>query len=460
MLEIVIFLLLCFFAGYLFKKYKKGENYFYLITLLRSKKFLWVLDRLKFLPLEILADLGIISGFGLAGVWYLAKNRNLSKFKKLVVTLISAFALYALIFVILNLVSSSLLKSKNILPYLEFSFVAFGFAGFSVTTLILQAIEIITKYLIGIRPCPGIAPVLPGVSLPNVPITLPLYAWIPLFLILVIHEFSHGIIARKFNVCMKSMGILLFGFIPLGAFVEPDDKDMEKLPKLNNVRIYATGPIANFIVFVLAMLLSSLILQPLIVPQMKNLRELAVDGIIIENVTPETKFCGEVFRNSAYGILKPGMRILMVNEIPIKTLFDFANAAAINPNKIEITYRDLNGVIHTKIFEKNELGLIGITVKEKQKENFQYTLFQQLYLIFLFLLSGIMHWFILLNLIVAIVNFLPIVPFDGFGMSRIILPELLEFTKLPLKTRENLVVKFFTGFLILLFAINILPLFI
>ena len=58
--------------------------------------------------------------------------------------------------------------------------------------------------------------------------------------------------ARLFYIVIVNQGfipILLFGFIPLGAFVEPDDKDMEKLPKLNNVRIYATGPIANFIVF-------------------------------------------------------------------------------------------------------------------------------------------------------------------------------------------------------------------
>ncbi|RLG69731.1 MAG: hypothetical protein DRO04_02950, partial [Candidatus Iainarchaeum archaeon] len=109
---------------------------------------------------------------------------------------------------------------------------------------------------------------------------------------------------------------------------------------------------------------------------------------------------------------------------------------------------------------KNKMGLIGIAVKEKQKKNFNYSFMQYLQLVFLFLLSGIMHWFIWLNLVVAIVNFLPIVPFDGFGISRIILPELLAFTKLPLKTREDIIVKFFTGFLILLFAINIIPLFI
>ena len=461
MLEIAIFLLLCFLAGYLLKKYKKGESYFYLITLLRSKKYLWILDKLKFLPMEFIADLGIISGFGMLGVIYLLKqNAKMHKLMKAAVFCISAFILYFIISALISSVSSPLLKSKGIIGFLHGSFVIMGFAGFSITTLILQAIEIISKYLTGVRPCPGIAPVVPGVSLPNVPITLPFYAWIPLFLILVIHELSHGIIARKFNVSMKSVGILLFGFLPLGAFVEPDDEDMKKLPKLNNARIYATGPIANFIVFILAALFFSLILQPAIVPQMKHLREIAVEGIFIESVTKETEFCGETFQNSAYGILKPGMQILMVNNKPIKTLFDFMSAAQKDPNKIELTYRDLNGVIHTRTFKKNKMGLIGIAVKEKQKKNFNYSFMQYLQLVFLFLLSGIMHWFIWLNLVVAIVNFLPIVPFDGFGISRIILPELLAFTKLPLKTREDIIVKFFTGFLILLFAINIIPLFI
>ena len=42
---------------------------------------------------------------------------------------------------------------------------------------------------------------------------------------IIIHEFSHGILARVENVKINSIGLLLFAIIP-GAFVEPDEEKL------------------------------------------------------------------------------------------------------------------------------------------------------------------------------------------------------------------------------------------
>ena len=78
---------------------------------------------------------------------------------------------------------------------------------------------------------PQVQIVLPGVDLPGQAIYVPIvYGIIGLCTVLVVHEFGHGIIARVEGVRIKSIGLALFAVIP-GAFVEPDEEDVEKVNK-------------------------------------------------------------------------------------------------------------------------------------------------------------------------------------------------------------------------------------
>ncbi len=82
------------------------------------------------------------------------------------------------------------------------------------------------------------------------------YWIIAIAIIAVFHEFSHGIYMKLYGVKIKSTG---FGFLGpfLAAFVEQDEKDMEKKPKYEQIVILTAGVFANLILAVIFLLLLS-----------------------------------------------------------------------------------------------------------------------------------------------------------------------------------------------------------
>jgi len=82
---------------------------------------------------------------------------------------------------------------------------------------------------------------IPGLN-PFIPIG---YGIIALVIGIVLHELSHGVVARSQNIGVKSLGIL-WCVIPIGAFVEQDDKEMMAAPRRKRDRVAAAGVLANF----------------------------------------------------------------------------------------------------------------------------------------------------------------------------------------------------------------------
>ncbi len=79
--------------------------------------------------------------------------------------------------------------------------------------------------------------------------------WIIIIAIIAIpHEFAHGIFARLHKIKIHSTG---FGFLGpfLAAFVEPDEKQMEKKKKFPQLAVLAAGTFANIIFTVIFSLL-------------------------------------------------------------------------------------------------------------------------------------------------------------------------------------------------------------
>jgi len=83
--------------------------------------------------------------------------------------------------------------------------------------------------------------VLPGIN-PYVPF---IYGLIGLIVAVVAHELSHGIIAKAEGFKVKALG-LLFIIIPVGAFMEPDEEEVEKGPRKSRMRMFTAGPMINF----------------------------------------------------------------------------------------------------------------------------------------------------------------------------------------------------------------------
>lgn len=82
---------------------------------------------------------------------------------------------------------------------------------------------------------PGLNPMLPLV-----------YGIIGLIIAMVIHELAHGIQTRANDMDVESSGIL-YGVVPLGAFVEPNDEQVKKCSRRARMDLYAAGIATNFI---------------------------------------------------------------------------------------------------------------------------------------------------------------------------------------------------------------------
>ncbi len=106
---------------------------------------------------------------------------------------------------------------------------------------------------------------IPGVN-QAIPITAAVF--IGLLLTIVIHEFGHAILARVEDMRVRSMGILI-AVIPIGAFVEPDEADIDAARGMPKIRMLGAGItnniVAGLICFGLMFLLMGMA-TPLAVP--------------------------------------------------------------------------------------------------------------------------------------------------------------------------------------------------
>jgi len=82
------------------------------------------------------------------------------------------------------------------------------------------------------------------------------YWIIAIAVIAIFHEFAHGIIARRYGVKIKTTG---FGFLGpfLAAFVEPDEKQMQKKSKYQQISILSAGTFTNLILAILFFMILS-----------------------------------------------------------------------------------------------------------------------------------------------------------------------------------------------------------
>ena len=149
-------------------------------------------------------------------------------------------------------------------------------------------------------------------GLPGVNKLIPLwYGIFGLAVAIIVHEFSHGILARLADIKVKSLGLVFF-VVPMGAFVEPDEEDIKNTEKKNRIRMFAVGPASNLIVAGICALIFSGLLMGSVNP--------AYEGVGITNVTDEIVIESQNFtmNTSAHNAsLLPGMIIIRLNDTDI-----------------------------------------------------------------------------------------------------------------------------------------------
>jgi len=80
------------------------------------------------------------------------------------------------------------------------------------------------------------------------------YFLVALAIVAVSHEFAHGIFARLHKIKVKTTGLAFFGPF-FGAFVEPDEKQMQKAKKFPQLSVLAAGVFANIVMTIIFVLL-------------------------------------------------------------------------------------------------------------------------------------------------------------------------------------------------------------
>ena len=149
-------------------------------------------------------------------------------------------------------------KYKRILRPLEYVVVACGyFLMIGAVWLVITTVYIYVKspFIAKIVQAPPVFPIFPYFTeFFNLDSFFPpfyfTYFAVVIAIIAVSHEFAHGIFARLNKVKIHSTGFAFMGPF-LGAFVEQDEKQMNKAPKFSQLSILAAGTFANIIMTIL-----------------------------------------------------------------------------------------------------------------------------------------------------------------------------------------------------------------
>jgi len=190
---------------------------------------------------RFVSDVGAGIGYGV--IYSLVTFSKKNERKKLAVALLLSLAFSGLM-AIGSISNVATLWDARVLAMLACGAVG-GIALQSIAVLAISAINIFT---VSNAPA-GAQFLIPGITVP--------WEWvIGLAIAATIHEFAHGVLCRAEKLGVKDSGAILLGFLPVGAFVEPDEENFKHLTLEKKRRILAAGPAANLAAFVIFSILA------------------------------------------------------------------------------------------------------------------------------------------------------------------------------------------------------------
>lgn len=455
-LWVMLIFAIAFFCANFARIVFKQRTTLWIFILLDTKSLIKYVNRLAEKHEKTLTKIsvfGIAVGFGPFGIDYLIKEK-VTKKKRITIFIVSLLvATY-----IAYLLAGGMFFGNPLIPkFISYLIIALtgimGLSGFILGALIFSAYDIIAKLFVGKVACPGVGLVIPGVKVPKTNFAIPWYGWLILIPAAFIHEFSHGIMLRVAKIKVKSIGVMLIGILPIGAYVEPDEEKFKKTDNKKKIKMYAAGPTSNLIIAIIFVIIYLLISTPILnyTNSINNQREI---GLVVSQVNATTELCGSSFENPAYGKLVKNDLLVSVNGNNIKTRNDLTkNIKKDYDNEFVVRNLDTN-ITRTEYIATNELGNIGITadimIDETVKLPKKYNFYK--------ILLNVVLWTALLNFVIATTNFLPTVPFDGGFMAQIIFCDFLN-KKDPEKKRMKKVMRFFVYLTVFLVLLNIIPYF-
>ena len=346
----LLFLILVFPFFVIFRK-PKNVQVSYPAILLRTKWGIKLINALyknhtKFW--RSFADMGYVVSYGLIGVYLL--NRKISMKKELLTMFVFSLIFFGPLGGVLSFIG--------------------GLALYGIFTLSSNAFGIV----LGTSTQAGVTLAIPG-------ITLPISTILAFAIVLIVHEFSHGVVSKTERIPVTNTGLLFLGPFPVGAFVEPDDKKLNSASTRSKIRVISAGSAANYLVALL-FFFPYFFMSQTVYPGI-------VEGVQIIDV------------NSAYpsySILKKGDIIYEVNGFKVSGLSDLSK---ISKNLDHLMLKTQRGEFKIPLIN----GKMGVILTEKTKSDFWSTILK--------LLIEQFYWIFVLNTAVGITNMFPMLPFDG-----------------------------------------------
>ena len=319
-----------------------------------------------------------------------------------------------------------------------------GFAGMVVIVIFL--IKGTWDLIFVPNALPAVAPVLPGIKvMPGLPV-LSFWHWIiAIFVVAVIHEFCHGIWARVYNIKIKSSGFAFLGPI-LAAFVEPDEKVMNKRPRYQQLAVFSAGPFSNVIMGVIFLLIINFVTGPF-------------NNSLYEGEGVEVATVVDNFPADKSGIETPFI-ITGVNDNETLTVGAFVQATNdVSPGDV-IKLRTDKGeyalvtVKNPDNASKAFIGIAGLSQKQKLKQE-SIDKYGDFFPKFFSWFSLLTLWLAVVSVGIGLFNLLPLGPIDG---GRMFLTGMLVVTK-GNKERSKRIWSFFSLLCLILIFVNLLPFF-
>ena len=263
--------------------------------------------------------------------------------------------------------------------------------------------------------------------------------WFAFILTLVIHEFGHAILCRVEQIRVKAMGVLFF-VIPIGAFVEPDEEEVNKAASWPKMRMYGAGIMNNLVVGVLCFILMIGMIgwavpstEPIVVGFYKDYpaasAEIPVPSIIRTVNGSPVNNTAEVA--SVLNLTQPGDHIVVGFEKNGSTSERELNLSTwpddLGPHEsgfMGVFYYNGQGVIDTTKrflspagfllllslpfipgYEGQQLRILGFDVEDTKYYTEPFPLYWQV--------IHLLFWSGFINLAAGLFNALPMIPLDG-----------------------------------------------
>lgn len=312
-------------------------------------------------------------------------------------------------------------------------------------------------YILKIQPTQGAAFILPIKTQSSAVFYTPFIYWIiSLFTLALVHEMAHGIIAQMHNISIKSSGFAFMGIIiPIlpAAFVEPNEKQLEKAKPKHQISILGAGPASNVIFGIIFFLLlitltyttQNAFEQELHINSITQKSSLNNYNIPIQNISnlKITKINNLTQTSQIYQFINKNLSLNQTYQMQLEYLTQ-------NKEKIKKT------VEFQPYSSQNNKTRIGISLSITNKLKNSYTNLLGYTLQFILKLLNYLWFF---NIAIGLTNLLPLWITDGGQIFRILLTQkfgkskgLKYFNYISLLTLTIIIIsfnpKFFLGFLI------------